>query len=64
MLRIQLLNKRMIFDAINLNEEIKGRSHFRITVLDLMFHNNKVDSSVKNNVDRIVSGGQKQMQLR
>ena len=64
MLRIQLLNKRMIFDAINLNEEIKGSSHFRITVLDLMFHNNKVDSSVKNNVDRIVSGGQKQMQLR
>ena len=54
----------MIFDAINLNEEIKGRSHFRITVLDLMFHNNKVDSSVKNNVDHIVSGGQKQMQLR
>ena len=54
----------MIFDAINLNEEIKGSSHFRITVLDLMFHNNKIDSSVKNNVDRIVSGGQKQMQLR
>ena len=57
------LYKRIIFDAINLNEEIKGRSHFRTTVLDLMFHNNKVDSSVKNIVDCIVSGEQKQMQL-
>ena len=37
----------LIFDAINLIEEIKGRSHFWITVLDLMFHNNKIDSSVK-----------------